>query len=453
MDLLEIEEVWGEFEEKDAYTQNLIERLPVGVIIVDAQEHKIRDLNSRALKMIGSSRDGIVGQVCHGVICPAERGRCPITDLGNVVDQSERVLLTNGLTPVPVLKSVFSACRKGENVLVESFVDISARKQAERVLQEANDQLERRVAERTSELQEQVRAREEANTKLAAAQQRLIELSRQSGMAEVATGVLHNVGNVLNSVNVSATIVANKVRKSRVNKLGVVSDILQRHTGDMTEFLSEDPKGKLVLPYLLELGGHLQQERESMLQELELLTGHIGHIKEIVATQQSYAQVSGLVEMVSLEQLVEDSISFVHTGFERHKIRLERDYEPLPAIAVEKHSVLQIMLNLLRNAKQALKDGDPPDRWVKIRIYRHEGGTVRVEVRDNGVGIPAENLTRIFSHGFTTRQGGHGFGLHSGANAAQQMDGSLWAESEGPNRGATFILQLPLKTSETVMAS
>lgn len=175
MTLQTVEPVQSEFEEKEAFQQNLIELLPVGIIIVDAREHRIRDLNSRALRTIGSSREEIVGQICHGFICPAEVGRCPITDLGNIVDQSERILLANHQESIPVLKSVFQVCRKGETVLVESFVDIRERKEAERVLLEAKGDLERRVQERTSELQEQVREKEEAHAKLADAQQRLID--------------------------------------------------------------------------------------------------------------------------------------------------------------------------------------------------------------------------------------------------------------------------------------
>ncbi len=190
-----------------------------------------------------------------------------------------------------------------------------------------------------------------------------------------------------------------------------------------------------------------------MLRELELLTEHIGHIKEIVAMQQSYAQVSGLVETVSLADLVEDAILFVQAGFERHKIRLQRDYERVPPVAVEKHNVLQIMLNLLRNSKQAMKDSSNPDRHVRVRIHRQGEDRVRIAVEDTGIGIPPENLTRIFSHGFTTRPGGHGFGLHSGANAAKHMEGALWAESEGPGKGATFTLELPLKSTKAVGAT
>jgi signal transduction histidine kinase len=181
-----------------------------------------------------------------------------------------------------------------------------------------------------------------------------------------------------------------------------------------------------------------------MLRELDLLTGHVGHIKEIVATQQSYAKVSGLIEVVSLADLVEDAVNIVRSGLDRRKTVLDRDFEPVPPVAVDKHAVLQILLNLLRNANQAMQDARQPAPRILIRLRCRADDWVRVSVTDNGVGLPAGNVTRIFSHGFTTRRDGHGFGLHSGANAAKQMGGRLWAESDGPGLGATFTLELPI---------
>ena len=165
-----------------------------------------------------------------------------------------------------------------------------------------------------------------------------------------------------------------------------------------------------------------------------------------MATQQSYAKVSGLVENICLSDLVEDALRILEPGLVRHRIKIERDFEALPAIAAEKHKILQILLNLLRNAKQAHKEGDEEERVVRIRI-RRLGDSVSLSVQDTGVGLPPENLTRIFGHGFTTKAGGHGFGLHSCALAAKEMRGSLRAESEGLGRGATFILELPVKTA------
>jgi two-component system NtrC family sensor kinase len=316
-------------------------------------------------------------------------------------------------------------------------------------LVEAKETLEQRVIERTRELLEQVEAKDRAHGELAAAQQRLMELSREAGMAEIATGVLHNVGNVLNSVNVSTSLVSGKVRDSRVENLVALIHMLEQHAGDLPEFLATDPKGQRVLPYLAKLGGHFQSERASMLEELESLSSHVGHIKQIVATQQSYAKVSGLVEDISLPDVVEDALRIIEPGLVRHKIQIERDFDAVPTIAADKHQILQILLNLLRNAKEAIKQGDGNGRHaIRVAIRRKGARRMTLAVEDTGVGLPPENLTRIFGHGFTTKADGHGFGLHSCALAASQLGGSLRAESEGAGRGATFILELPLNACE-----
>ncbi|HWF46145.1 MAG TPA: two-component regulator propeller domain-containing protein [Bryobacteraceae bacterium] len=300
------------------------------------------------------------------------------------------------------------------------------------------------VNERTQALQEEVEAKERARAELANAQHHLMELSRRSGMAEVATGVLHNVGNVLNSVNVGATVIANKVRESRLDNLTAAVRLLEEHADDLSQFVENDPKGQRVLPYLLKLSSHLQGERQQVLNEVEALTSHVDHIKQIVATQQDYAKVSVLTEMVPVSKLIEDAIKLVASSFTRHHVELLRELEDLPEVSASRHKVLEILVNLLRNAKQAVLEYNGPLRQVRICAKRHSDERVRIEIHDTGVGIPAENLTRIFAHGFTTKRNGHGFGLHSGALAAHQMHGALWAESAGPGCGAIFILELPV---------
>jgi signal transduction histidine kinase len=297
---------------------------------------------------------------------------------------------------------------------------------------------------RLAEEKQHVRDNEEAYEQLAKAQQRLMTLSRQAGMAEVATGVLHNVGNVLNSVNVSATIVADKIRESHITNLATLAGMLEERSSDLADFLNHDPKGQRVVPYLAKLAVRLGNERQVMLQELQLLTGHIEHIKEIVATQQNYGKVSGLIEIVSLPDLVEDAIRIVEPGLNRRGIHIKRDHEAVPPVPLDKHTVLQILLNLLRNAEEAIAEAGKPEKLIHIRISQPGDNGVRVQVRDTGVGLAPENLTRIFAHGFTTKSDGHGFGLHSGALAAKQMGGTLRADSEGPGMGATFTLELPL---------
>jgi len=324
------------------------------------------------------------------------------------------------------------------------------RQRAQEALVESNECLEQRVEERTRELQDQVNAKEQARAELAQAQQRLMELSRASGMAEVATGVLHNVGNVLNSVNVSSNLVESMTRDLRFDQMAAAIRMLAEHRADLGAFVESDPSGQRVLPYLEKLGRHFQQNRVEILREVCLLRDYVAHIKEIVATQQSYAKASGLIEDVSLAELVEDAVRIVETGFERHKIRLEREFDDLTPIAADKHQVLQILLNLLTNARQAVAEANPPEPSVHVAVLREGADRVRILVRDNGIGLPRENLTRIFAHGFTTKKDGHGFGLHSGALAAKQMGGALWAESDGPGRGATFTLELPVTRARTM---
>jgi ligand-binding sensor domain-containing protein/signal transduction histidine kinase len=306
------------------------------------------------------------------------------------------------------------------------------------------------VDERTHALKEQIDAKETALADLAKAQQNLLELSRRSGMAEVATGVLHNVGNVLNSLNITASVIGTKLCESRLDKLSAAVNMLKEHDRDIANFLETDPKGQRVIPYLARLAAFLQTERVEVLAELESLTAHVDHIKKIVATQQDYAKVSALIEAVSVPRLVDDALKMVGASFDRHRIEVIREIDDVPEVAAAKHQVLEILVNLLRNAKQAVVEHNGPERQVRICVRRSGQDQIRIEVHDTGTGLPPENLTRIFAHGFTTKRNGHGFGLHSGALAARQMQGSLWAESEGPGLGATFILELPANAATPV---
>lgn len=275
--------------------------------------------------------------------------------------------------------------------------------------------------------------------------QELVATSRRAGMAEIATGVLHNVGNVLNSVNVSATLVNEQLRQSRVVGLAKAAARLREHTLDLKRFLFDDPKGKLMPEYLIQAVEQLIKERELLTQELGNLMRNVTHIKDIVAMQQSYAGVAGVVEAVPLADLVEDALQINATGFARHKVELVREFESLPPVPTDKHKMLQILANLASNAKHALEATPRPDRRLVLKLARH-GSRARISFIDNGVGIAPENVTRIFSHGFTTKTNGHGFGLHSSALAAKEMGGSLVAESAGLGHGATFTLELPISS-------
>lgn len=284
--------------------------------------------------------------------------------------------------------------------------------------------------------------RKNAEDQLTRVQRDLLEASRLAGMAEVATGVLHNVGNVLNSVNVSASVVLDQLKKSRSSHLGKTVELLKEHQAHLGEFLNQDAKGKRVLPFLEMLSNHLGEEQAQLIKETEGLQQNIEHIKHIVAMQQTYAKVSGVMENLVPQELMEDALRMSSAGLERHRIELSRQYQSVGTVMVDRHKVLQILVNLISNAKHAL-DQRADGRRLTLRILETSPHSVRMEVADNGTGIAPENLTRIFQHGFTTKKSGHGFGLHSGANAAKEMGGALSVRSDGPGLGATFTLELP----------
>ena len=288
-----------------------------------------------------------------------------------------------------------------------------------------------------------ITAIKEAETKLNSVHKELMNASRQAGMAEVATSVLHNVGNVLNSVNVSSSLIAEKMRSSKIANINKAVTLIRTHEDDLNNFFANDPKGKQLPAYLSNLASHLAEEQEDILHEVASLVSNIMHIKEIVAMQQNYAKTSGVLESLKIVDLVEDAICMNNGAMSRHLVKVVRDFAEVPPILTEKHKVLQILVNLIRNAKYACDDSGRNDKQITMRVA-NGNNRIKVSVIDNGIGIPADNLTRIFSHGFTTRKEGHGFGLHSGALAAKEMGGTLAAFSEGPGQGATFTLELPI---------
>jgi len=280
--------------------------------------------------------------------------------------------------------------------------------------------------------------------KLQKSRAELVETARLAGMSEVATGVLHNVGNVLNSVNVSTNLVANRVEGLSVEDLEHMLAVLEEHEDDLAHFVSEDPRGKHFLPFLRELQEEFQQQKTSIRSELASLREGIHHIIDLVRSQQSYAGRAGVQEPVSLAAQLDAALSITAQSYAPEaRIEIEREYEELPKVVIDRQKLLEVLVNLMQNARQSLDERGPEVKRIALRC-RRDGDRVRLEVGDNGLGIDPEDLTRVFGHGFTTRADGHGFGLHISANAATEMGGRLWAESPGRGLGATFILELPL---------
>jgi C4-dicarboxylate-specific signal transduction histidine kinase len=377
---------------------------------------------------------------------------------------------------VPIVKLAETAERisveRDYSIRVEKFADdelgtlydqfnamLDEIQRGEAAIQRAQDELEHKIEKRTAELSRanqelsrEISERKRAEGELAVVHQQLVAAARRAGMAEIATGVLHNVGNVLNSINVSATLASDRIRQSKVTELVRALDLMEAHLADLGAFFTSDPKGQRLPQFLRLLAVHLTDERADILKELELLSTKVNHIKTIVSTQQSYAGVSGVVEDVDISTTVDDAMKLNSASLDRHHITVLREYAVIPKVRIDTQKVLQILVNLIKNAKDALVElPEPAQRRLTVRTLINSNHRLEIQVIDNGVGVAKEHLTRIFSHGFTTKQQGHGFGLHSSANAAHELGGSLVAHSDGPGRGATLVLELPYVPAEATV--
>ena len=319
---------------------------------------------------------------------------------------------------------------EGKHFVQMVIRDVTERERIQQELRDANENLEAKVKERTEEL-------EELNSKIAG-------IARSAGMADVASGVLHNVGNVLNSMNVSTSILRSQVSHSKSDNLEKLASLLSEEGTTLNNFLANDEKGMHVLPYINKLSETLIQEKENQLKELENLADNIDHVKNIVSMQQSYAGNIGVIETLRASLIAEDAIKINIASIDNNNIKLVYEFEDDPVIAIDKHKLIQILVNLISNAKYAVINSKKEEMQITVGIYQ-QGNDVKYIVEDNGIGIEEKDIGRIFEFGFKKRIGGHGYGLHHSALMASELGGSLQAESPGPGKGARFILTIPVE--------
>lgn len=277
-------------------------------------------------------------------------------------------------------------------------------------------------------------------------QQQLVDASRQAGIAEMATGVLHNVGNTLNSVNVSTVLIRDGLNRLSADKLQQLNEVVSEHQDDMRTFVSENERGRL-LPQIIELiATQIQDQREALQSEVSDLCRNVAHIKEIVSAQQAMAKPTGVQVMADPREIMEQALATRQHSLDVARIKVVREYDDVPVIWIDQHRVLQILGNLIKNAVESICESEGPESQLTLRLQQIDDNRIRMEVVDTGLGIADEDNARLFQHGFTTKADGHGFGLHSSANAATEIDGTLTACSDGPGQGATFRLDLPAST-------
>lgn len=290
-------------------------------------------------------------------------------------------------------------------------------------------------------LSNDITAQKRAELDLERTQGDLASASQRAGMGEMATGVLHNVGNVINSVNVSAASLRQELSSTHVEILARTIKLCEEQGENLPAFLTRDPRGQRVLALLSRVTQQIVDERRRLRTEVQRMIEHVNMIRSTVEVQQSLAKTGSLLEEALAQDLVERTLAMFRLDFETIRIHTEVEVEPGLRLQLDKQGTLQILINLIRNAIEAMTLVQGPRR-LRIRVHASDG-YVSFVVEDNGCGIAPENLDYVFRHGFTTKKTGHGFGLHASTIAAKAMGGSLRAESEGLGRGARFTLSLP----------
>jgi PAS domain S-box-containing protein len=408
-------------EEKLQLFRNLIERSNDCIFAVETKWGRFLDVNNRACDSLGYTRKELLNMMTIKDI------EVSIPDDSSWQKQMEILKDERDIVKQGRYKR-----KDGSTFYVETSLKLVTQEKQDYIIAIARDITERKRAE----------------AKLKTAQEKLLETAREVGMAEVATGVLHNVGNVLNSVSVTAESIQKRVRTSKISYLSDVVGLFREHENELGKFMANEERGKKIPAFLANLSKELIDEQQRCLEALEELTKHVQHVGDIIQLQQSHSKTKGMVEPTSIEEIVEDTLKINAEMITRNSVDVRREIANLPTLLLDRHKVLQILTNLISNAIYALSKSDRTDKILKIQVNEQKNGALRIDVCDNGIGIPKENLTRIFEHGFTTKKQGHGFGLHSTALSANELNGSIKVHSDGPGKGAVFTVELPFKTQE-----
>lgn len=386
-----------------------------GIIVIDDQGI-IEICNRAAGEIFGTPEDEMISQNITSFVKQKENGVIINLPLSSLVRKKDMLLEFFGISNkkiIPIEVNISESLINNKNLYIIAFRDITERKKNEEKLNALNHQL--------------------------------ISTARLAGMAEVATCVLHNVGNVLNSINVSAQILLERDTSTKAAALTQFVDLLQSHKKKLDVFIKTNPIGQILPEYIKEFADYWKYENNFIHKEIESLNTKVQHIKSIVAMQQTLSKSASMIEKVQINDLLDDALSINSESIEKNGITIERDYAKIPPFDADKVKILQALVNILKNGFEALIESHNGEKKLTIRTKIEDPGYVNIEISDNGIGIKAENLTSIFSYGFSTKEKGHGFGLHSSALTIQEAGGTLKAYSEGIDQGATFVLRMPLQ--------
>ena len=272
------------------------------------------------------------------------------------------------------------------------------------------------------------------------------------GRLEVVETILHNIGNAITSVTIGIETVRQSLVNDRVGRrLGALAAALTEHRDDWIEYLRNDPQGRKVLPFIIELAAGFATRKSELIRTVGRVRDRANRIADIVRTQKALGTATMDRKDVDLHDTLASALRVLRESLSKRGIRTGIDCEGAPhEIRIRESQFHQMLVNLIKNAIEAIDDLAAThglDREPQVRITaRTEEKFLVVDVSDNGIGIRTRDTKVLFAPGYTTKPSGSGLGLHSAANFVIASGGRIEPLSQGPGKGTTMRVMLPLSS-------
>jgi signal transduction histidine kinase len=304
---------------------------------------------------------------------------------------------------------------------------------------------------------EELLARVRAAYRMRRLQEQLREQARNAGAAGATHGILHNVGNILNGVGVAALRLDRPASPlAALERLGEIWTENCRDPESAQHFLTADERGRRYGQALLHIIAELRAQHDAEREDARAIADSAQHALATISRHlqpQSEASLHEITDVAALiRRAIKLSAASAGASPESRTAHVHTNIAELPALYTDPHALLTVLINLLGNAHQALARNPQGPRDIRVRAHQHDHHII-IEIQDTGIGIAPDDLPRLFHQGFTTRQDGHGLGLHMSRLSVQSLGGDIRAESPGIGQGATFTIVLPVGPGASLTAA
>ena len=427
-----LETTLSSLELSESKYKNIFKYSPFGIALYNIENSKVEDYNEELLRILDNpneknldlifKNDGIF-DLAKAIYNPNERK-----------DEEFFLISANKIVILSVVP--FKTDKKYIQIF---FKDITELKTLQIKLQDYAKDLEKEVALQTKHLKE-------ANAKIRNQQQKLIEDAYNKGLIEVTSGIIHNIGNIVNVISLSF----DELITSKENNEGILpkflDSVILKELNEISDLANISPnlnKTKEILPKLLEYNEEFEQEFKG---KIEFLLKKVYHLKEVVQLQQNFVGSLGTEDYNDITAITDEVLEIYDSSLIKRNIKVQKTYTDKPKILCDKAQIIQLISNFIKNSYEAIEEKDMKEGLIKITSYVKDS-IFYLELYDNGIGIKENNLNKLFEFGYSTKKengSGSGFGLHSCKSIVEKYGGTISVESTY-ELYSKFIIAIPTK--------